>query len=190
MKFARLLFFFFLALLAATAALSFMLPSHQKIEKSITINAPAAAIYNEVRSLENFNRVSVWNQQDSTIQYTKSGNDGTVGASTSWKGDPEISGEGKIEISELIPNHTVAHNIEFSKPKKGNATSTFSIIEKDKNSTTVTWYFKVATPRPWNIFNLFFSLDKQMGKDFDTGLAALKLYMEAKQPNTTPPVKP
>lgn len=181
MKIFRQFIFFIIALIIATAALSFFMPTSQKINRSITINAPAKAIYDEVRLLENFNRVSVWSQQDSTIKYTMTGTDGTIGAFTTWTGDPEISGEGKIELTELKSNHTVVHKIHFSKPKKGSAESTFSIIEKDKTSTTVTWYFEVATPRPWNIFNLFFSLDKQMGKDFDTGLTALKLYVEAKQ---------
>ncbi len=181
MKLLRQLLFFILALIVATAALSFFMPTSQKITKSISINAPAERIYSELKQLSNFNRVSVWSQQDSTIKYVLTGEDGIVGATISWKGAPDISGEGKIEITSLQPHHTVAHTIHFSQPQKGSAKSTFSIIEKDKNSTTVTWYFQLATPRPWNIFNLFFSLDKQMGKDFDAGLAALKLYIEASQ---------
>jgi hypothetical protein len=37
----------------------------------------------------------------------------------------------------------------------------------------------MATPRPWNIFNLLYSLDEEMGKDFDDGLSALKVLIEA-----------
>lgn len=171
--------FFLLALVAAAAILTFVLPVSQKVKKSITISAPAKDIYDNLSKLENFNRVSIWSQADSSIVNTMKGTDGTVGASVSWKGSPEISGEGSIEITELIPDHTVSHKIQFSKPKKGKASSTFSVIGQDKKSTTVTWYFELHTPRPWNIFNLFYSLDKQMGEDFEKGLAALKLYMEA-----------
>lgn len=181
MKLLRSLLFFIIALAIAAAILSFLTATSQKVEKTITINAPAKAIYDELKLLENFNRISIWGQQDSSIQYTMTGTDGTVGAKTSWKGHPEISGEGSIEITSLKPNQSVAHKIHFTQPKKGDAESIFSIIEQDKTSSRITWYFELATPRPWNIFNLFFNLDKEMGKDFENGLAALKLYIEAQQ---------
>ena len=137
-----------------------------------------AIIYNQLVKLENFNKFSVWSQQDSTAVYTLSGTDGTVGANTSWKGSPEISGEGKIEITALEPNRKVYTNFSFTQPKKGNAESVFLLNETNKATTTVTWTFNMATPRPWNIFNLLYSLDKQMGKDFEDGLKAMKTMIE------------
>lgn len=175
----RLVGFFLLAVIVVTAAMSFMLPTSQKLNRSITINAPATVIFEQLKKLDNFNRFSVWSQQDPAVKYTLTGTDGTVGAATSWTGNPEISGEGKIAIIALEPTHKVTHQIEFSKPRKGKATSTFSIIEKEKNRTDVTWYFEMATPRPWNIFNFFYSLDKQMGKDFEDGLSTMKKAIEA-----------
>jgi Polyketide cyclase / dehydrase and lipid transport len=179
MKIFRQLFFFVIALIIATAGLSFFMPVSQKIKRSIIINAPAAVIFEQVKKLNNFNRFAVWTQQDSAARYTITGTDGTTGASMSWKGDPIISGEGKIEITSLEATHKVGHRIQFSKPKKGSASSVFTIYEKAKDNSEVTWYFDLDTPRPWNIFNLFYSLDKEMGKDFDTGLAALKLFIES-----------
>lgn len=179
MKFIRLLFFFILAVILTVAALSFFLPTTQKVERSVIINAQAAEIYNQLIKLENFNKFSVWSQQDSSAVYTLTGTDGTVGAATSWKGSPEISGEGKIEIIALQTNEKVVHKLEFTKPKKGNAESTFILKPTSKDSTAVTWIFNMATPRPWNIFNLLYSLDEEMGKDFDDGLSALKALIEA-----------
>ena len=185
MKFGRLLLFFLLAVIVTTAVLSFMLPTNQKIERSIVINTSAVTIYTQLIQLENFNKFSVWSQQDSTALYTMSGTDGTVGASTSWKGSPEISGEGKIEIKALEPNRKVVHQLNFTQPKKGTAESVFLLNETNKATTTVTWTFNMATPRPWNIFNLFYSLDKQMGKDFEDGLTAMKKMIEIS--NAAPP---
>jgi hypothetical protein len=178
MKFGRLLLFFLLAVIVTTAVLSFMLPTSQKIERSVVLNAPATIIYGQLIKLENFNKFSVWSQQDSTAVYTLSGTDGTVGACSSWKGSPEISGEGKIEITALEPNRKVIHKLQFSQPRKGKAESVFSLNETNKATTTVTWTFNMATPRPWNIFNLLFSLDKEMGKDFEDGLKAMKTMIE------------
>jgi hypothetical protein len=178
MRFGRLFLFFLLAVIVTTAALSFMLPTSQKIERSIVINASPATIYNELIKLENFNKFSVWSQQDSAAVYTLTGTDGTIGANTSWKGSPEISGEGKIEIKALEPNRKVVHQLNFTKPKKGTAESVFLLNETNKATTTLTWTFNMATPRPWNIFNLLYSLDKQMGKDFEDGLTAMKTMIE------------
>ncbi|MCY7309354.1 MAG: SRPBCC family protein, partial [Chitinophagaceae bacterium] len=185
MKFGRLLIFFLLAVMVTTAILSFMLPTSQKIDRSIVINTSAATIYTQLIQLENFNKFSVWSQQDSSAVYTLSGTDGTVGASTSWKGSPEISGEGKIEIKALEPNRKVVHQLNFTQPKKGTAESVFLLNETNKATTTVTWTFNMVTPRPLNIFNLFYSLDKQMGKDFEDGLTAMKTMIEIS--NAAPP---
>lgn len=178
MKFLKQLFFFLIAVMVVTAALSMLMPTSQKLEKSITINAPAATIYKELIKLENFNKYSVWSQSDTSAKYTMTGTDGTVGATSSWIGDPAISGEGKIEIVALQENKTVSHKLSFLKPKKGNAESVFTLNESN-GATTITWNFELATPRPWNIFNLFYSLDKNMGKDFDEGLSLLKKAIEA-----------
>jgi len=184
MKFGRLFLFFLLAVIVTAAAMSFMLPTSQKIERSIVINTYATTIYNELIKLENFNKFSVWSQQDSTAVYTMAETDGTVGASTSWKGSPEISGEGKIVIKALEPNRKVVHQLNFTQPKKGTAESVFVLNETNKATTTVTWTFNMATPRPWNIFNLFYSLDKQMGKDFEDGLTAMKTMIELNNADT------
>ena len=186
MKFLKPFFFFLLAVLVVTVILSLLMPTRQKIERSITINAPAAFIYQQLIKLENFNTYSVWGQQDSTIKYTLTGSDGTIGASSSWTGDPDISGEGKIEIFLLEENKTIRHKLHFTKPKKGTAESAFTLNETN-GITAVTWNFDLATPRPWNIFNLFYSLDKNMGKDFEESLATLKMAIE--KINGTAPAK-
>lgn len=169
-------FLFFIVLV--TLGLSFFLSTSQKVERSVIINAAAPFIYNQLIKLDNFNKFSVWSQQDSAAVYTLAGTDGTIGASSSWKGSPEISGEGKIEIAALESNRKVTHKLQFSKPKKGKAESVFLLTETNIGVTTVTWTFNMATPRPWNIFNLLYSLDKQMGKDFEDGLKAMKTLIE------------
>lgn len=184
MKYFRVFGGLLIFIILVTAGLSFMLPTSQKVERSIVINAPAAIIYNQLIKLENFNKFSVWSQQDSSAVYTLTGTDGTVGATSSWKGSPVISGEGKIEIIALEPNRKVVHNLRFTRPKKGKAESIFHLVETNPATTTVTWNFNMATPRPWNIFNLLYNLDEQIGKDFDDGLTALKTMVELSNTNT------
>ncbi|HNL59280.1 MAG: Polyketide cyclase / dehydrase and lipid transport [Bacteroidetes bacterium ADurb.BinA245] len=177
MKALRLFFFFILSVLIIVAVLMYVLPTYQKVERTVVIKAPAAAIYNELSKLENFNKFSVWSQRDPAAKFSFRGKDGTVDAVATWKGDPALAGDGKIEITALEPDKKIVHNLSFSKPKKGNAKSSF-LLNEVNGTTSVTWLFELATPRPWNIFNLFASLDKEMGKDFDEGLAMLKAAME------------
>ena len=177
MKAIRLLIFFLISVVLIVVALMYVLPTSQKVERTVTIKAPAAAIYQQLSKLENFDKFTVWSQNDPSAKFTLTGKDGTVGATTSWKGDPELAGEGSIEIIGLQENKSISHKLNFTKPKKGNANSVFELNEVN-GTTSVTWHFELATPRPWNIFNLFASLDKEMGKDFDQGLAMLKTAME------------
>lgn len=155
-----------------------MLPTYQQVKRSVEIDASAPVIYEHLIKLENFNRFSVWSQQDSSAVNTLSGTDGTVGAASSWKGSPEISGEGRIEIKALIINRSVTHQILFIEPKKLTASSVFDLLETNKEKTTVTWTFRMNTPRPWNIFNLLSSIDKDKGQDFEEGLTSLKKIIE------------
>lgn len=182
MKIFRLLFGLLFFILIVTIGLSFMLPTNQKAEHAIEINATAPVIYSQLIKLENFNRFAVWTQQDSSAIYTLTGSDGTVGATSSWNGSPEISGKGKIAIVELVANKKVVHQLEFTEPRKMKAGSEFSLLETNPGKTTVTWTFKLATPRPWNIFNLFYSINKEKEQDFKDGLQALKKLIELSNP--------
>ena len=177
MKSLRLFFFFLLSLVAVTAVLSLIMPVKQKLERTITIKAPAAVVFEQLAKLENFNTWAAWNQQDSTVKHTISGTDGTVGAVTTWTGSPEISGDGRMEIVSIEPGKKIVHAITFIEPKKGKAGSFFTLNESNGVSSVI-WNFEMDTPRPWNIFNLFYSMDEQMGKDFEKGLAALKTIVE------------
>ena len=168
---------FLVFVVIAAVLLSFLMPTKQKLERTVTINAPAAVVYEQLSKLENFNKWSAWSRSDSSASYSISGTDGTVGAVSAWKGDPGLSGEGKMEITSLDPGKGVAHALYFNKPKKAKAGSRFTLKENNGN-TTVTWNFEMHTPRPWNIFNLFYSMDKEMGEDFENGLASLKTLSE------------
>ena len=180
MKYFKLFIAFLVSVIVTVALLSFFMATSQRVEKSITINAPASVVFEQLVKLENFNKWSVWNREDSSVQHTITGIDGTPGAATSWKGHPEISGEGKMEISSIEKDKKVTHTINFFKPRKNKAESALALTETDPGVTKLTWQFTIATPRPWNIFNLFYSMDKERGKDFDEGLSFLKNLIEKK----------
>lgn len=173
MKRARPIGLFLLCVILSTLLLSFLLPTRQQVDKSITIHAPAASVYAYLVKLENFHAWSVWGKEDSSVHYSYTGTDGTVGAGSSWKGDPFLSGEGNISITALEPGRSLSHAFTFSTPKKARGSSQIQLEDRN-GQTLVTWHFEMPTPRPWNIFNLFYNMDKEMGKDFEKGLITLK----------------
>jgi effector-binding domain-containing protein len=177
MKYLRLFIFFILALIVVVVVFSWLVPVKQSLEKSVSIQAPAAVVFEQVARLQNFNQWSAWNQQDSTVKLKYTGTDGSVGASSHWTGDPKISGEGSITIDSLEPGKMVSQRIHFIQPKEGHANSTFTLSELN-GLTTISWHFESETPRPWNIFNFFSDIEKNLGPEFEKGLAALKARVE------------
>ena len=177
MKLLKTLGVLLLVALAIAMILMLIMPTKQHIERSITINAPAAVVYEHLTKLDNFNKWSAWNRNDSSIRNTISGTDGTLGAINKWSGHPDISGQGEIKIASLQINREVEHEITFLQPNAMNAKSQFD-LEDLNGQTKVRWQFDIATPRPWNIFNLFSSMDKKMGNDFEDGLRNLKAMIE------------
>ncbi len=177
MKYLRLFIFFIVSLIVVVVVFSWLVPVKQALDKSISIQAPAAVVYEQVARLENFNQWSSWNQHDSTVKLEYTGTDGSVGASSHWTGDPKISGEGRITIDSLEPGKMVSQRIHFIKPKEGHANSSFTLNEVN-GQTTVSWHFESETPRPWNIFNFFSDIEKNLGPEFEKGLAALKERIE------------
>jgi hypothetical protein len=47
-----------------------------------------------------------------------------------------------------------------------------------ENQTKVKWGFTGSMPRPMNMIMLVVDMDKEVGKDFDEGLANLKSIVE------------
>ncbi|MFV0604880.1 MAG: SRPBCC family protein [Niabella sp.] len=180
MKLFKNLLLFLLFVCIATFMLSFFAPANQKVEKSILINASPAEVYAQMMMLQNFRKWSIWGNVDSSIQYTANGEDGVVGSILQWTGDPALSGKGEIMITELKPNQLIMHDLNLLEPQPLKAHSKF-IISPVGNQTEVKWIFVIPSKRPFNIFNMFFNLEKEKGKDFEAGLRALKILIE-KQP--------
>ena len=171
-------FFTFLVFLALAAlVLSAVAPTIQKVEKSVIINASPHQVYGQMMLLQNFNAWSVWGNADSTIKYMKDGKDGVVGAKISWEGSPFIAGKGEILLTGLKQDSMITHQVDLQEPTPMRAHSKFELIPVGEN-TRVQWTFGVPAKRPFNIVNLFYSLKKERGKDFETGLSALKLMIE------------
>lgn len=147
-------------------------PSHYKVERSKTFMVPVEAIYPNISSLKNWNSWSAWARMDTAAVYTYEGTDGAVGSVMKWKGDPEKTGEGRMEITELIPNQKVSYKLSFV---DFNMTSTGSLsLTPSGDSTKITWSNEGDIPYLMRTMAwIMFDMDAMMGSDFEKGLTNL-----------------
>ncbi|SDD84500.1 Polyketide cyclase / dehydrase and lipid transport [Niabella drilacis] len=178
MKVIRGILLFLVFLAVSLFVFSLLAPDKQEVVKSIVIKAPVKKVYDQMILLQNFNNWSVWGQSDSSIRYTTNRlPDGQVGTTIMWEGNALLSGKGKIALTGLQPQKQITHHISLMEPQKLEADSRFDLQARD-SGTTVTWTFTIPSKKPWNVFNLFYSLEKEKGADFEKGLQALKLIIE------------
>src|ERR1700754_1147761 len=91
----RSLFWITSILMTAFVVGGFLLPRHLKVSRSITIQAPALAVYDQFQTFQNWESWGPWFQRDPFLEKKFEGEPG-IGAVMSWKSKTE--GEGRIKI--------------------------------------------------------------------------------------------
>ena len=155
-------------LIVVLAIIGWMMPSSLHIERSMTMKAPTASIFNQVNVLKNWENWSPWKAMDPEMKITYNDIPSGNGASYSWVGDK--TGVGKVTLSDVKENESIVTLLNFEGEKDANSGFRF---EKDGEETNVTWYFDSevgANP----FMRLFWKMGVGMMEDtFDSGLKAL-----------------
>lgn len=89
MKIARKVLFILIGIMAILLIIAIFLPSTVKIERSISINAPANVIYKQLNKLKNRDQWSPFIKMDSEATFTHEGSDLGAGAIRTWDGEIE-----------------------------------------------------------------------------------------------------
>lgn len=158
----------------ALLAIGFALPSHFRVERSITINAPADRVYSLLVAPAEWKRWTVWNQRDAAMKIDYGGPASGVGARWSWQSGTE--GNGAMEFIEAVPNQRIGYRLSF--PDFGMQSAGVLTIAPAASGVRVSWTNEGdmgASP-----VNRWFGLlmDRMVGKDFEAGLANLKKLAE------------
>ena len=159
-----------LAVILIVAAIS---PKNMNYEKTITIEAPIAVVWDHVNSLEDLDRLNPWNDHDPKI----TGTDGTLGASQSWQSHIKEVGNGSQTIAKIEAPTRFETELKFLTPYESEAKG---FIQLTDNGETVdaTWGFTSEMPWPYNITLLMMDMEKMMGEDWSNGLNKLKTLCE------------
>jgi len=167
------------AIIIVAAAVILILASRQpdefRVERTITINAPADKIATHVDDFHQWSAWSPWEHLDPAMQRTFSGTPTGKGSIYEWSGNSDV-GQGRMEILESSPAK-VAIKLDFYKPMEANNVAEFALQPKG-DATDVTWAMYGPMPFISKVMCLFFDMDKMVGPDFEKGLAELKKVSE------------
>lgn len=161
------------------AIISFIAPKTYHISRHIEIDASKNHVFDYLKYFSKHNEWSAWARKDPNMNKKIIGIDGEIGTISYWNGNKEV-GEGEQEITSIVEGERIEYELRFFKPFK--SVSDCYMIAKNisENETKVILGFKGNINFPMNIFILFVSMDKMVGKDFEDGLFNLKLILEQK----------
>lgn len=163
---------------AVIALLAYALtrPDNFRVQRSITIKAPAEKIFPQVNDLHAQQTWSPWEAKDPAMKRTYSGEQSGKGAKYEWQGNKQV-GHGRMEIVESTPPTKVLMKLDFISPFPANNMAEF-VLEPKGDTTVVTWAIHGHSPFMSKLMGIFMNIDTLIGKEFDTGLANLKAQME------------
>jgi carbon monoxide dehydrogenase subunit G len=152
-------------------------PSDFRVERSITISAPATVVFARVNDLHRWQEFSPWAKLDPAARNTFEGPPAGVGAVFAWAGNDDV-GEGRMTISESRPDELVRMKLDFLKPFAATNTTDFTFKPQGER-TLVTWSMTGKNNFMAKAVGLLMNMDKLVGSDFEKGLADLKSLSEA-----------
>lgn len=165
-----------IALIAASLGYAATKPDTFRIQRATRIKVPPEKIFPFINDLRRWNAWSPWEKMDPALKRTYSGAESGRGAVYAWEGNNKV-GQGRMEITESAPSSKITMKLDFIKPFEAHNFAEFTLESKD-DLTNVTWAMYGPSLYFGKVMGLFFSMDKMVGKDFETGLANLKAAAE------------
>ncbi|MFT4074900.1 MAG: SRPBCC family protein [Asticcacaulis sp.] len=151
-------------------------PNNFRLQRSLTINAPAAVIYGHIDDFRQWKDWSPWEQLDPNLKRTYSGETSGIGAVYDWEGSGK-AGQGRMTIREAAPAHRLLINLDFIKPFPATNSAEF-LLQPSGDSTVVTWAMFGPSPFMSKLMGTLMNMDDLIGKDFERGLENLKRLSE------------
>lgn len=168
------------------AVIGSLLPRSYDFESATVIDAPAATVFEQVNTIKAWQDWSQWSPQQLeslTVEY--SGTETGVGAAQKWN-DPR--GDGKLWITQSVPNQKVAYQLEFAGfPEMTSSIEMLPVADGagqgaetrgDGTQTRVVWSSRGTLPGGpfYGFFSPFFATG--MKHQYDASLERLKVLVE------------
>jgi uncharacterized protein YndB with AHSA1/START domain len=147
------------------------------VKRSATIAAPPGVVFGYLNDFHLWPQWSPWEKLDPNMQRTHSGAPSGTGANYAWSGNSK-AGEGSMTITESKPDERILLDLHFIRPFKSSNVTEF-VLTPAAQGTQVTWTMSGKHNTATKAFSLVSDMDKLVGKDFEEGLANLKVLAEA-----------
>jgi hypothetical protein len=152
-------------------------PNTISYNRSTRINAPPEKITPLLNDFRKWIVWSPWEKKDPNLKRTFSGNPSGVGSIYAWEGNKNV-GSGRMEILESSPSK-IRIQLDFITPFKANNVAEFTFVPQG-GATDVHWVMTGPNLFIGKVMSVFLDFDKMIGKDFESGLAAMKAAAEGK----------
>jgi hypothetical protein len=156
-----------------------------RVERSLTIAAPAEAVFPWFNSQKKFNEFNPWLKMDPDAKVEYSGPESGVGAISTWDG--KKTGKGKATITESKSNESVRLRMDWIAPMEGVSTVDYT-FKPEGGKTTVTWAMYGKSNFMGRLFSVFMDCESMCGPEFEKGLAAVAKIVTTS--NAAPATKP
>jgi hypothetical protein len=162
-------------IIAGVLILAATKPDTFRVQRSASIKAPPDRIFAFINDFSRWGTWSPWEKKDPAMKRTFGAKTMGKGAAYAWEGK-EV-GQGSMEIVDSPAPSKVAIKLDFVRPFEAHNMVDFT-LEPKGDSTQVTWAMAGDTPFFGKIIHVFINMDNMVGKDFDAGLASLKVEAE------------
>lgn len=173
--FKRIIIFIVLLLAAFLILVAFQ-PSSFRIERTLSVSAPPAVVFEHVNNFHRWDAWSPWAKLDPAATNTFAGPDAGTGAVFAWDGNDKV-GAGRMTIIDSRPAESVRIRIDFLRPMAATNIADFTFAP-DGEQTKVTWAMSGHNGFLAKAFCLLADMDRILGAQFEQGLTSLKELSE------------
>ena len=166
----------FAAAVAALLIYAATRPDAFRVQRDTHIQAPPERVFALLNDFRRWSEWSPWEKLDPAMQRSHSGAAAGPGAVYAWQGNGKV-GAGRMEIKQAAAPRNLSIQLDFIKPFAARNTSEFT-LESQGAATHLVWAMHGPSPFISKLMGVFVSMDKMIGKDFETGLANLKAASE------------
>jgi uncharacterized protein YndB with AHSA1/START domain len=165
-----------LAVIAALLLYATTRPDAFRLERSTVIAAPPDKVFALIDDFHEWTKWSPWENIDPALRRSYSGSENGRGTIYAWEGNSKV-GSGRMETTESVAASKIVIKLDFFKPFEAHNIAEFTLTPKD-GGTAVNWAMYGPNPYMAKLMQIFFSMDKMVGGQFEQGLAKLKAAAE------------
>jgi len=177
MKALKIIGIIVVAIVLIVLVLGFLAPKEMHVERDIVIDAPMSVVKDQTIHFSKFKEWQPWAELDPAMESSIEGEDGTVGAVYTWKGNDDV-GEGSQEITSITDSRADI-KLTFTAPWESESNTYFE-YEPVNEGVKVTWGMDGDLGFMESIMmNYLMDGEKMVGDMYEKGLAKLKEVSEA-----------